>query len=159
MGNLRNYTVRDGGDTASPKDMMPSQPIGKFDQISGEFVFTERWHCLLGTGGVLEVDAGFASDGASVPIQTPVSPRFESTSFPAAAAHDALYMAELLNRKQCDLEFHRLLKLCGMSAWRSWLYYQAVRMFGWIVWQRHTKESITEARKLCRIISGSYQYH
>lgn len=138
--------------------MIPDQPIGRFDTESGEFIFTERWHCLLGNGGVLEVDAGFASDGASVPIQTPVSPRFESASFPAAAAHDALYMAELLYRKHCDLEFYRLLKLLGMAAWRAELYYYAVRMFGWWVWNRHSYKSITEARKKCRIISASYQY-
>jgi hypothetical protein len=140
--------------------MTPSQPIGRFDTDSGEFVLTERWHCLLGTGGVLEIDAGFRSDGASIPkrLQTGISPRFEAKSFPAALAHDALYMAELLDRKYCDLEFYRLLKLLGMESGRAKLYYYAVRLFGWRFWNRHSYKSITEARKQCRIISAPYQY-
>lgn len=141
--------------------MIPDQPIGRFDTESGEFILTERWHCLLGTGGVLEIDAGFASDGASIPkwAQTGVSPRWEATSFPAALCHDALYMTEFLYRKHCDMEFYRLLKLFGMSSFRAKLYYYAVRMFGWWVWKKHTIESVKEARKKCRIISSSYQYH
>ena len=140
--------------------MIPDQPIGRFDTESGEFVLTERWHCLLGTGGVLQVDAGFRSDGASIPrwIQTAVSPRYEAKSFPAALAHDALYMTELLDRKHCDMEFYRLLKLLGMESWRAELYYYAVRLFGWWVWNQHSFKSITEARKKCRIVSSSYQY-
>jgi hypothetical protein len=140
--------------------VIPDQPIGRFDSDSGEFVLTQRWHCLLGNGKVLEIDAGFSSDGASIPkwAQTGVSPRWEAASFPAALCHDSLYMAELLERKHCDLEFYRLLRLFGMAAWRAELYYYAVRLFGWIVWRKHTKQSITEARKKCRIVSSSYQY-
>jgi hypothetical protein len=138
---------------------MIDQPTGKFDGNSGEFILTERWHCEL-SGCILEIDAGFASDGASIPkwLQSGLSPRYEAATFPAALAHDALYMAELIKRKAADFEFYRLLKLLGVPAWKAEAYYWAVRIAGWWIWKRHTIESVRKARTLCRLRLKSYRY-
>jgi hypothetical protein len=137
----------------------PDQPTGRFDGDSGEFVLTERWHCEL-SGCILEIDPGFASDGASIPkwLQSGLSPRYEAATFPAALAHDALYLGELVNRKSADYEFYLLLKLLDVPAWKAKLYYRAVRLFGWWIWKKHRPEQIKEARKLCRLRLKAYPY-
>ena len=133
---------------------MIDSPIGKFEPESGRFVLTAPWACMLSDGSILQVDAGYSSDGASIPklIQTGLSPRYDSRTFPAACAHDALYDAELLDRKQCDIEFYKLLKILGMKDGLAKLYYWAVRTFGWFVWSGHTAWSVEGARKYCRIV-------
>jgi hypothetical protein len=135
------------------------QPTGRFDSNSGEFVLTERWHCEL-SGCILEIDAGFASDGASIPrwLQSGLSPRYEAATFPAALAHDALYLGELMSRKSADFEFYRLLKLLDVPTWKAEAYYWAVRIFGRWIWNRHTLEQVKATRKICRLRSKSYQY-
>ncbi len=126
----------------------PTQPIGRFDDASGQWVLVEPWECRLSGGRTLYLRPGLVSDGASIPrfLWPVVGPRYAPRTFPAALAHDALYMSELLSREQADAEFRRLLVMYGVSYSTSTGYWLAVRLFGWAVWDRHTKDSIAIAR-------------
>lgn len=133
--------------------MKPQEPIGRFDSASGLWVQTEEhWTCDLSGDRTLIVTAGATSDGASVPLNTPFSPRYESRSFTPAYTHDQLYAAELLPRAECDREFLRLMRVFGVPEWQSLAYYIAVRVFGWSVWRKHTPDSIRTARRHAEIV-------
>lgn len=131
----------------------PKQPTGKFDYDTGLWIATEPWDVDLLIGYVLDMDAGFKSDGASIPrwLWSLVGPRYDCFTFPAALAHDALYAAELLSRASADSIFRNLLILCGTSKWKAWAYYLAVRGWAWRAWNNHTAESIEAARKQVRL--------
>ena len=78
----------------------------------------------------LRILPGYAWDGASGPtVDT------EATMRPALV-HDALYQLMRLgilppgSRKEADKLFRRLLKEDGMTFFRRWYFYRAVRWFG-----------------------------
>jgi hypothetical protein len=84
----------------------------------------------LGAEGFLVVRKGYAFDGAS-------GPAMDTPSFMRGALHhDALYqlMREgLLSddfRKQADIELRKVCREDGMTKFRAWYVYNAVRMFG-----------------------------
>jgi len=134
--------------------MMPFQPIGSFDTETGLWRLERQWICPLATGNmILIVEPGMLSDGASIPfwIQPLVGPRYGARTFPAAFAHDCLYAAELVSRRQADDEFYRLLREFGAYRATSAAYYWAVRVFGGYVYRRHTLASVAEARGFCRL--------
>ena len=132
----------------------PAQPIGYFDEQSGQWILAVAWVCELSDGRGLLVHPMARSDGASIPrfLWSVFSPRYDASSFPAAFCHDMLYQSELVTRSQADAEFHRLLGLFGVSPIKARLYWIAVRWFGGFVWARHTKASIAEARMFAEII-------
>jgi hypothetical protein len=133
--------------------MKPEQPIGKFDDASGEWVLCESWLCRLSGGRTLYIRAGFVSDGASVPrfLWPVVGPRYAPATFAAALAHDAMYAAEIVSRADADNEFHRLLIMRGVGRHKACAYWLAVRLAGWAVWARHTPESVADARRFVSI--------
>jgi hypothetical protein len=134
--------------------MKPFQPIGHFDEATGLWRLDRQWICRLATGNmILVVEPGMLSDGASIPfwIQPLVGPRYGAKTFASAFAHDCLYAAELVSRKQADDEFHRLLREFGAYRVTATAYYRAVRVFGGIVYRRHTLASVSEARRFCRL--------
>ncbi len=52
--------------------------------------------------------------------------------------HDALYQVQYGTRSSAD----RILRMCIRKAgWPklAWIYWLAVRIFGWIAWRRHKK--------------------
>ena len=134
--------------------MKPTQPIGHFDEDSGQWVLSELWECRLSGGRTLMLRPGFVSDGASIPpfLWPVVGPRYAPRTFPAALCHDALYATEFLTRRECDDEFRRLLVLYGVGWRKSTAYWLAVRAFGWAVWLRHDPESVADARRFAVII-------
>ena len=128
---------------------IPDSPVGKFVSSSGQFIQTEdRWECQMLSGHTLIVMKGATSDGYSIPwlMQTPFSPRLDSRSFPAAYVHDQLYVSEIVPRITADMEFHRLMLAFKYTKFKAWMYYRAVRLFGWNVWRKHTRESVAKGR-------------
>lgn len=106
--------------------------------------------------GRLIVEPGATSDGSSVPTVFALwygFARFEGDTFAASLAHDQLYAAELVSRDVADRIFHELLRASGVGRIRAWMYYAAVRTFGSSTWNKHTPESITEARMFARLES------
>ncbi|BCD59637.1 MULTISPECIES: DUF1353 domain-containing protein [unclassified Nitratiruptor] len=98
------------------------------------------------------VKGGWVSDGASVPkifwnIFPPVAGRY----LEAAILHDALYKAEILPRKECDLLFLEAMEELGVKKWKRLTMYYAVRMFGWRVWRSHKGEEVLKAREYIKV--------
>lgn len=88
-----------------------------------------RW-IMLTMSGLLTVMAGYAWDGPSGPtINTPDFMR-------GSLIHDALYqlMREgylpLTRREDSDRELYRICEEDGMSNFRAWIVFRAVRAFG-----------------------------
>lgn len=122
--------------------MTIQQPIFHFE--TDELIQLDRpWVCC----GLI-VSAGFESDGASVPrfLWGLAGSHYEGDTLRAALWHDAAYSSEMWSRDVCDKGLYNILRLCGVNRVRAWLYYAAVRSFGWIVWRNHTEESIRRAR-------------
>ncbi|MDX8389716.1 MAG: DUF1353 domain-containing protein [Mariprofundaceae bacterium] len=79
----------------------------------------QQWH----------VPAGFITDGASTPylLAWLVSPT--GKAMPAAVLHD--YLLEKGNpRAKADRAFLRAMQLCGVSTWRRYSMWIAVRIYG-----------------------------
>lgn len=133
------------------------QPVGSFDDASGEWRLLSDWGVDT-RAGRLTVRAGFLSDGASIPrwLWSLVGPRFDCKTFPCALAHDALYAAELpcpgaWRRDVADAIFRDLLKEHGVSVVKREAYWAAVRLFGGVTLPGHTAETVAEARKLVEL--------
>ena len=66
----------------------------------------------------------------------------------AAVLHDWLYEHRGfvgwgdLSRKQCDKAFLNGMKILGASWFKRWMFYTAVRSFGWIAFKNRWKEGI-----------------
>ena len=90
------------------------------------------------------VYAGFECDGVSVPrfAWSLVSPCIDPRSLRAGIAHDYIYRVqpEGWTRAQADLMFVCFLIEDGLSIHRALLAYAAVRLFGWIAWNKSKKE-------------------
>ena len=101
----------------------------------------------------LTILPGFVTDGASIPslfwscAGDPFSPHFVA----AAVCHDALYSGELTTRDNADEIFLELLEIEGLGWFHRNLFWFAVRVAGWTVWDEHTPETIAAARKLCSL--------
>jgi hypothetical protein len=107
----------------------------------------------LESHGTLYVDAGFITDGASIPrfAWSLVGHPLNEDYVVSALCHDALYSAELLPRKTCDSEFRAQLKTAGVNILRRNEFYWAVRIGGGFVWGRHTKQGVAAAQLMVRI--------
>ena len=85
---------------------------------------------LLIAGTILSIKAGYAWDGVSGPTVDS-----KATMYPGLV-HDALYQLIRLgilhqgSRKEADKLFRRLLKEDGMTFFRRWYFYRAVRWLG-----------------------------
>lgn len=98
---------------------------------------------------------GFFTDGISVPQLAwtifGMHP-FSMPEFCGALPHDIVYSAELSDRKTCDRWLRGWEKMAGTSKGRSNIMYGVVNAFGGIVWNKHTKESVLDARSMCQIV-------
>lgn len=128
------------------------QPVGCFNDATGLWVLDEPWICTT-RAGVLSLRPGFESDGASIPrlLWPFVGPRYAQSTMPAALCHDALYAAELCARPLADLTFFDLLRERGLTRAKAGVMTGAVRICGGVVWTRHTKDTIREARRFASL--------
>ena len=83
-------------------------------------------------GQTFTVPKGFVSDGASIPqmFWGLIAPCIDGRTIRAAIIHDWLYSTELLSRKQADEIFLQFMLEDGFSAWKAYVCYYAVRIFG-----------------------------
>jgi hypothetical protein len=133
--------------------MKPTQPVGAFNDATGLWSLLLPWRCPIGRGRTLCIAPGFESDGASIPrvLWSAVGPRYAADTFPAALAHDALYASELVPRDEADAIFRDHLREMGVSRIKRNAYYAAVRLAGWAVWNRHSEQSVYDARRFIAI--------
>jgi Protein of unknown function (DUF1353) len=101
----------------------------------GTMQIAEDWP-LQFDGLLITVPGLYYYDGASIPpalwsvIGHPFDPQFVI----AALAHDWAYTVKIIERKQADRLFRRLLVECGAGEWRAELMYRAVRLAGAASW-------------------------
>jgi hypothetical protein len=98
---------------------------------------------------------GFFTDGISVPQLAWTLAKMHPFSMPelcGALPHDIVYSAELADRATCDKWLREWEKMAGVSKARSNAMYCLVKIFGGIVWDKHTPKSIEEARVMCQLI-------
>lgn len=124
----------------------------------GEFILYRDFKVLfnwklLNELFIVTVPRGFITDFASVPRLAQLLPGFNRTESSANAAvlHDWSYccrgemvvdtvsgngMVLHLSRKECDQLLYEGLIASGYSRVVAWLFYSAVRVGGWIYWNR-----------------------
>lgn len=100
----------------------------------------ERDFCALVQARNLIVPAGFKTDFASVPRLPIAYSVFGNTAHKSAVLHDWLY-TKSAGREYADKAFLAAMKAEGISAWRRWAMYTAVRMFGWTVYRKREKSA------------------
>ena len=139
-------------------DFIPQPAIRPLPNTSGNAVLTEDYVIGLPISGrTLSVKAGFVTDGASIP--EPAWSILDSYPFDPdilgpSIVHDALYSAELMQRGECDKEFEELLRRNSSKGDSvHWMFYEAVRLGGWAVWNRHTPDTIAQSREFCSLSS------
>ncbi|MEM0951942.1 MAG: DUF1353 domain-containing protein [Cyanobacteria bacterium P01_H01_bin.74] len=128
-----------------------------------EEAYTYEW-TVTNTHYKLVVPKGFETDIASVPrwAWSTFGILPDGLHRGAAILHDMLYRSNkpkgvrlknyyfkrdilgnwenishvLWHRENCDRLFMRVMKQAGVKPWKRWLMFKALRLFGWIGWQR-----------------------
>lgn len=87
---------------------------------------------------IIRVPVGFLTDGASIPsfAQSLIGSPWGGKYARIAVIHDFLYKTHKVSRIIADRIFAEGMKIMGVSWWRRILMYQAVRRFGWMVWNK-----------------------
>lgn len=110
---------------------------------------------LSPTLGRIEVPAGFDTDYASVPrLFWSLYPP-DGSYTPAAVIHDALYFYQAkgegaprwITRAEADRVFLEAMTALGVPALRRRLLYSAVRVGGWVAWNRNRRWHAAEAER------------
>jgi len=92
---------------------------------------------------VIVVPVGFKTDFASIPqpFWSLLPPDGAYTG--AAVVHDFLYATHKIDgkrtRKRCDQIFLEAMEVLDVPKWKRKIMYRAVRMFGWIGWNKKRK--------------------
>ncbi|MCK5602323.1 DUF1353 domain-containing protein [Candidatus Pacearchaeota archaeon] len=98
-----------------------------------KFEVTEDYKCEVSD---IVIPKGFITDGASIPrIFWPVFPPF-GQYFNAAVEHDYLYSITYQTRKEGDKIFLEQMKNDGVKWFTRKMIYRAVRMFGWVTYNK-----------------------
>ena len=86
------------------------------------------------------IPAGFECDGASIPraFWRIIGPPIDCQYVKEAIRHDWLYWYQPVSRAAADKAFFVWLDKKGLHI-RRYLIYIAVRLFGWIAWQKNKK--------------------
>ena len=104
---------------------------------------------------IIQVNPGFDFDGASIPkalwsvIGSPMTGGYQR----AGCLHDALYAGEIFDRKLCDDLFLEAMASDGVGYFKRYAMYNAVRMFGWLVWKKHNLEEVNAYKKFVYVES------
>lgn len=86
---------------------------------------------------VIEVPVGFHTDYATIPkfLHFILAPAGKWAK--AAVIHDYLYAQPgTRTRKECDDIFFEGMCVLGVSSWKKYAAYFAVRLFGWKFWKK-----------------------
>jgi len=94
---------------------------------------------------VIIVPDGFITDFASVPriVWSIYPPIGKYTK--AAIVHDFLYWEQQRSRKECDLIMHEAMRVSGCSWYTCQVFYDAVRIGGWVAFNRHARAAKARA--------------
>lgn len=103
-------------------------------------------------GGVFEVPAGFVTDMASVPRLPLAYILAGNTAHAAAVLHDFFYQTKPISRDDADEIFLEAMAATGVSWWRRWLMYAAVRSAGWVAWSQSEERKAELQRRVARVM-------
>ena len=86
------------------------------------------------------IPKGWCTDGASIPraLWWFASP-FNGDYLPAAIIHDYLYLTQKISRARADAIFYTMMIQAGVGWLKATIMYFAVRMFGWLAWNKNRK--------------------
>ncbi len=88
-----------------------------------------------GSGEVIDVPMGFATDFASVPrLLWWLFPKWGKYGN-AAVIHDYLYWDQRYSRMRSDDIFLEAMKVLEVDQLTAWILYQSVSWFGWLSWK------------------------
>ena len=120
------------------------EPNGKRWKLEKEFSY---YTDLLGERRTFTVPAGFETDFASIPKPLLALPfiRWRDKFNKAAVVHDWLYHTKEVDRKTADQIFLEALLVLGIPRWKAYLFYAAVRLFGWTHWKKKPVGGIQHA--------------
>lgn len=95
----------------------------------------------LGSGNLIHVPAGFETDFGSIPrifwnIINPIGKAGK-----AYVLHDRLYSVQDYTRLESDNILLEAMEALKVNFFQRHIVYRAVRMFGWLAWDGHTKEN------------------
>jgi len=118
-------------------------PLGRVDirrtaprrgRLLGDFAFVSP------TQGEVTVSSGFETDYASIPrvFWSIYPPDGDYTE--AAVVHDYLYWYQPCTRAEADRVFLEAMEALGIPWHRRHILHKAVRMGGWIAWNKNQKE-------------------
>lgn len=115
-------------------------------QASGN-TFT-LWHMFtyevgsLGSRDRINVPRNFWTDLASIPKSVRFIFPVLDRHLKAAVVHDYLYKVQTRSRKESDEIFLEAMKVSKVKPSTRWIFYRAVRMFGWISWNKNKEASV-----------------
>lgn len=125
---------------------LPHADIDPIDEAP-TYRLNKRWNCVLKIDGQLqgiEIEKGYTHDGASIPRFARWLIERDGVHRESALLHDYLYENEgvieqdidgfYYNRKDADQIFRECLKSQGLSSWKVFLMYNAVRIGGKVYW-------------------------
>jgi hypothetical protein len=81
------------------------------------------------------VPKGFRTDLASVPRLPIIFLLCGDTSSEAAVVHDYLYSTQQVRRRMADAVLLEASRITGVPAWRRYMIWAGVRLFGWFHWK------------------------
>ena len=115
-------------------------PIIKWVGGDKPYLLTED-HTFRTRQGTWTVPANYRFDGASVPRIPFVYARYGNTAHEAACLHDYLYQCQPCTREQADKAFLEVMEQFDNppSCTQRKAMYRALRLFGWIAWNKHKK--------------------
>ena len=105
---------------------------------------------------IISVNPGFDFDGASVPQVlwsfglSPMTGGYQR----AACLHDAMYSAEIFDREVCDKIFLEAMKSDNVSYFKRMSMYFAVRIFGKLLWKKHTIKDVLQYNKFITVVTS-----
>ena len=113
--------------------------------LEEDFSFTVK---VNGKHYHIEIQQGFIFDGASIPriAWRVVGHPYQMPLLVCALPHDILYASEFFKKEECDWIFLELMKSVGINWIKRNTIWSAVKLFGGLVWLKHTKYSINKAK-------------
>ena len=126
-------------------------PVGD----GNEWTVEQEWISPPLDGQCVAIRAGFVTDGASIPqaAWSIVGSPMEVPLLGPALCHDALYAGELVpNHTTADWMLLRYMTMTDMNWLHRNAVWSAVRLFGGLVWSRHTAASIAASRNMCQLV-------
>ncbi|MDA3925200.1 MAG: DUF1353 domain-containing protein [Kiritimatiellae bacterium] len=140
----------------------PPPLIDVWDDPGAQWTVACNWLGPLVDGRATLIRRGFPTDGASIPRFTwrLIGHPFQLPLLAYALPHDADYGAELFPKTECDWRFLTNQQTDGHICWaKRNAIWSAVHTCGGSVWNKHTDESIADARTYCRVVGEEEWIH